>query len=174
MIRNTINQDNYNLNDSKPVNNSEDRQEKILLNVHEDVLTSKPYINYERKVEINEYMNNKTKYDNEALVHLKIMHQCITKGMNALLIKNNFVDKTFDIAMMKSHGKIDNGKYFSFYFRFIVNGRFRFKSTYDAKQLVVMIKSISEHPEVTKYIDKTCYGKTPNDTKQINTVFITS
>ena len=78
MIRNAKNQDQCNSNDSKPLKNSEDRQGKILLNIHEDILTSKPYIIYEHKVEINEYMNNKTKYDNESLVNLKIMHQYIT------------------------------------------------------------------------------------------------
>ena len=174
MIRNAKNQDQCNSNDSKPLKNSEDRQGKILLNIHEDILTSKPYIIYEHKVEINEYMNNKTKYDNESLVHLKIMHQYITEAMNALLTKNRFVNKKFDIAMMKSHEKIDNGKYYSFYFRFIVNGTFRFKNTYDAMQLVTLIKSISKHPEVTKYINTTCYGKTPNDIQQINTVLLTS
>jgi len=150
---------------------NEDKDEK-LIKICENVLTSKPYINYEYEVKINEYTNNKKKYDDDAVVRLQIMHQYITDAMNILLNTNNFTNKKFDIAMAKSHGKTKNGKHFSFFYRFIVNGSFRFRNTYEAKQLVNIIKSISKHPEITKHIDTSCYGKTPTDKQQIDSVFV--
>src|SRR5947208_6397250 len=119
--------------------NSHDHKDKRLVNICENVLVSKPYINYEYKVKINEYIKNKTNYENDSLVRLKSMHQYITDAMNVLLTDNGFVDKSFDIVIAKSHGETNNGKYYTFFYRFIVNGPFRFKNTYDAKQLVDII-----------------------------------
>ena len=150
---------------------SHDHKGKKVLNICENISAAKPYINYEYNVKLNEYTKNKAMYDAEAIDRLKIMHQYITDAMNILLSAGGFSDKKFSIAIAKSHGKSSNGKYYTFFYRFIVNGAFMFKSTYDARQLVDIIDSISKHPEITKHIDTSCYGKSPTDIQQIKTVF---
>src|SRR5205823_2576316 len=72
---------------------SRDNKDKTLIDICENVSVTKPYINYEYNVKINEYIKNKTHYDNDAIVRLKIMHQYITDAMNILLTNNGFANK---------------------------------------------------------------------------------
>lgn len=128
--------------------------------IYEDYLVCKPYIDYEYKVDFKLYTLNKKEHDRIAFDRMKSIVSYIKYAMIDL---TNDVDTDFEIKVTKSHGSItinndSEPDYHKYSFHFVVNSKYRFRNSCDAKQLIITMESNQRcDKDITKFIDKNVY-----------------
>ena len=136
--------------------------------IYEDFLECKPYLDCEYKCPLDEYLKNKTKYDEVANNRLCLMYEYTD---NAMKILTNNGDYT--ILMTKSHGEVTSHgeRFYKFSFHFVVDGLYRFRNSSSAVKLANIIKNNESGSDVIDMIDMSVYKKNPESLQKFRCVY---
>lgn len=143
--------------------------------IYEDYLVCKPYIDYEYKVDFKSYTLNKKEHNKIALERMGSIVRYMKSAMH-ILTNDHITD--FDIKVTSSHGQINNTsddsdpEYYKYSYHFLVNSKFRFQNSCDAKQLINIINSNHEFDkDITKFIDKNVYKVNKKSYQKMRCIF---